>query len=257
MLTFRPAQGIDGSHLLLLRATTDTPNAATDWVTEELDADAGSPTATAQPPLDDDPHGRGAWLDLARGDDGLWLAAAYSTTEHNLRIYHQQLPTGWKHADVPASAIPGGSSDFGRFVSLQAQPDGRALAVCEEHGRGRLLLVRETDTGFTVRVLDTGDRTDGHHRVGADARLVRHVSGGLYVLHQDTRRADLLTAKLSNVDAPPVTSVLQADSAAGFSPSLCALGTKAWVASSGVLDVLPNGQVRRHVVLTGVIWLGE
>lgn len=257
VLTFQPAQGIHGSHLLLLRATTATPNATTDWVTEELDVDPGSPTTAAQAPLADDPQGRGAWLDLARGDDGLWLAAAYSTTEHNLRIYHQALPTGWQHADVPANAIPGGSTDFGRFVSLQAQTDGRAMAVCEDHTRGRLLLVRETDAGFAVRVLDGGDRADGHHRVGADSRLIRHASGGLFVLHQDTRRADLLTLKLSNLDAQPVNTVLQSEAAAGFSPSFCALGSKAWVASSGVLEVLPNGQVRRHVALSGVIWLGE
>ncbi len=255
VLAFRPALGKDGSQLLLLRATTPTPNAASDWVTEELDAGAAVTPTTA--PLADDPQGRGAWLDLARGDDGLWQAAAYSPGEHNLRIYHQILPSGWQHTDVPASAIPGGSADFGRFVSLQAQPDGRALVLCEDHARGRLLLVRETPGDFTVRVLDGGDRGDGHHRVGADARLVRHASGGLYVLHQDTRRADLLAARLSDVDAAPVATTLQADGAAGFSPSFCALGPKAWVASSCALNVQPDGTVRRAVALTGVIWQGE
>ncbi len=257
VLTFRPAQGIDGSHLLLLRATSATPVAAADWVVEDLDAGPAAATPTTAAPLADDPQGRGAWLDLARGEDGLWLAAAYSTTEHNLRIYHQALPSGWTHTDVPASAIPGGSTDFGRFVSLQAQGDGRALVVCEDHARGRLLLIRETATDFVVRILDGGDRADGHHRVGADARLIRHASGGLYVLHQDTRRADLLNVKLSNVDAPAQLVTLQTDAAAGFSPSFCALGSKAWVAASGVMNVLPNGHVKRHVELTGVIWQGE
>ena len=257
VLAFRTAHGAAGSQLLLFRATTATPGAASDWVVEELDNDAAAALPAAQPPLADDPQGRGAWLALARGDDGLWLAAAYSTTEHNLRIYHQKLPTGWQHADVPAAVIPNGSTDFGRFVSLRAQADGRALAVCEDHARGRLLLVRETDGGFAVRVLDGGDRSDGHHRVGADARLVRHASGGLYVLHQDTRRGDLLALKLSSLDAAPVASVLQTDAAAGFSPSLCALGSKAWVATSGVLSVQPNGRVQRRVALTGIVWQGE
>lgn len=257
VLALAPQQGKSLGRLRLFRATTAFPAAATDWQAEDLAVEAlpAAPTATA--PLDGDLPDRGAWLDLARGEDGLWTAAAYSPLAGDLRVYHQQAAGGWKTLAVPAAAVPGGSGDVGRFVSLQVQADGRALLACQDHARGRLLLVQETASGFVVRVLDAGDRPDGHHDVGADARLVRHSAGGLYVLHQDTRRGDLLATHLAAAGAQPTTTILQAEGAAGFSPALCAIGSKAWIASGCTLTVDAAGQVHRRMQFHGLIWQGD
>lgn len=255
VLAFVPTRGNEPSRLQLYRAQNSTPEKVLDWQVETLDSEPA--VNVPETPLAKQPQGRGAWLDLAQGDDGLWRAAAYSPRLGDVRLYKQQTAGGWQKLEVPRTAIPQLTNDFGRFVSLLVLPDGTMLAACEDHQWGRLLLLRETQTGVTARVIDTGDRADGHHRVGADVRLVRHPAGGLIALHQDTRRADLLATRLAYPEATPTQQTVQTLEAAGFSPTLVQLGTKAWAMTHTQLQVQPDGQVQAHVEILPLVWAGE
>lgn len=210
------------------------------------------------PALDDVAQGRGAWLDLAATAGGAIVAAAYSPKSRDLAIYRGAIGTAFSKSVVTGQAV--GSQDVGRFVSLLLDPGGKAWLACEDSDLGRLLLVRELGPGkgFAIDVLDDGNRPDGHHRVGADAALLRHPAGGVLAVAQDVRRADLVLVRVPVPGGAQVQrSVLVATDAAGFANSLVAVGSKAFVAASTTWQVQPDGTVRSRVVLSDVVWSGE
>jgi len=209
------------------------------------------------PHFDSVPAGRGAWLDVAISQGGEILLAAYSASQGDLALYRGPSTASMQRKILDRSLIPGGSSDFGRFAALVEGDAGRMWVACEDTQRGRLLLVRETETSSAVEVLDNGLRSDGRHRVGADVRLVRHNSGGLLIAYQDTRRAELVVARLSAPGATAERTVLSSGGAAGFSPSLVALGGKAWVVAAATLRIEPDGSLRDEVELDDLVWSGN
>ena len=207
--------------------------------------------------FDDVAPGRGSWLDLAVGGNGDLLLAAYSATSRDLAIYRGKSTGSMARKGIDRSAVPGGSSDFGRFAALLEGDAGRIWVACEDSQRGRLLLVRETDSGSTIDLLDDGVRSDGRHRVGADVRLVRHNSGALLAAYQDTRRGQLIVARLPAPGAAAERTVLSSGGAAGFSPSLVSLGGKAWVVAAATLRVEPDASLRDEVELHDLVWNGN
>ena len=208
------------------------------------------------PDLDRGSRGRGTSLDLLLLADGTLNAAAYSAASGDLMLY--RLGAGqWQKTPVPRSAIPGTPKDFGRFVRLVAGDAGKPWLACEDADRGRLLLIRPTDQGFSVDIADDGVRPDGSHRVGADVAAVRHPFGGVLLAHQDTRRSDLLLQRLPKPGLIGGRAVAESQDIAGFSPSMVQLGSKAWVLASTVLWLDQDGHLSSRVQLRDLVWNGD
>ena len=243
------------SQLRLYAAKSLTPQTASDWQVLQVASD--TVPAPLPSPFRDVPAGRGAWLDLAVGGDGAIALAAYSATAGDLVLYRGTLTQGLTGKLVNRQQIPSGSSDFGRFVSLALRQDGLAWMACEDTAGGRLLLVREVGADFQVDVLDDGRRDDGLHRVGADAALMVHSSGGAMVAYQDTRVGDLLWVRVSKAGATPERQTLATQALAGFSPTIVALGSKAWALASTTVQVTPKGEAKSAVRVQGLVWSGE
>lgn len=207
--------------------------------------------------VDDVARGRGAWLDLATTAGGAVVVAAYSPSAGDLAVYRGA--PGLPFAKTTVNGKTLGSDDIGRFVALVLTPEGRAWLACEDTRAGRLLLAREQDKGgFALDVLDDGNRSDGHHRIGADVALLRHPAGGVLAVAQDTRRADLVLLRVSVPGGKKVDrTVLVSDGAAGFSSSVVAVGSKAFAVASTTWQVQANGTATSQVVLSDVIWSGE
>jgi hypothetical protein len=257
VLSFTPAREDPSAppRLRLYAAKLPWPQSAADWQVVTVAADPVPPTAPS--PFRAVPAGRGSWLDLAVTDGGQVVVAAYSATLGDLALYRGTVAQGLGRKLVDRQIIPGGSIDFGRFVSLALQPDGLAWMACEDTAGGRLLLVRETAAGFQVEVLDDGRRDDGLHRVGADAALMVHSSGGAMVAYQDTRVGDLLWVRVSKVGAMPERQTLATQGLAGFSPTIVALGSKAWALASTTVQITPSGEAKSAVHVQGLVWSGE
>lgn len=209
--------------------------------------------AVPPPALDPELQGRGVSLDLRLLPTGQMLAAAYSSGAHNLAIYHSS-GASWLRTAVPPLA---GSSDAGRFVKIAEGGDGQVWLAGEDSQRGRLAWWRLQGTTWQSGVWDDGHRSDGHHRVGADVAVARHPFGSLLVAHQDTRRADLLIQRGIQAGKNGLSSPLVTFGAAGFSPSIAPVGSKAWVVASFAAVLEPSGTLRHQVDLREVIWGGE
>ncbi len=208
------------------------------------------------PPLDPGVQGRGAWLDVAVTTDQQILVAAYSPAAGNLRLYRGHAGGPWTQTTVSGQSL--GSKDFGRFVALIAGQDGRAIAACQDVDHGRLVLVQETASGIDLRVLDDGQRSDGRHRVGADCAILQINSGGLLVLHQDSRRADWCMVQVPEIGKPKQTAgILASKDAAGFASSALAIGSKALVVAATAWRVGADATVSSEVQLLDIIWSGE
>ncbi len=205
------------------------------------------------PALDPELQGRGVSLDLRTLAGGQMLAVAYSNSARNLAIY-QPSGSNWLRTSVPLLAD---SSDAGRFVKIADGGDGQWWLAAEDSQRGRLAWWRQQGTTWQSGVWDDGNRADGHHRVGADVAVARHPFGGLLVAHQDTRRADLLVQRGMQVGKAGLTAVLANKGAAGFSPSIAQVGSKAWVVASFAAVLEPSGGLRHQVELRELIWGGE
>lgn len=209
--------------------------------------------AVPPPALDPELQGRGVSLDLQLLPTGQLVAAAYSNSAHDLAMY-QSSGAKWLRTAVPQLS---GSSDAGRFVKIAAGGDGQVWLMAEDSQRGRLAWWRLQGSTWQNGILDEGHRADGHHRVGADVAVARHPFGTLLVAHQDTRRADLLVQRGIQAGKNGVTAPLVTFGAAGFSPSIAQVGSKAWVVAAFAAILEPSGTLRHQVDLREVIWGGE
>lgn len=209
--------------------------------------------ALAPPPLDAELLGRGASLDLRVLQNGQLVAAAYSSHSRDLAIY-RRVGALWQKA---IAAPPQGSQDAGRFVKLAEGLQGQLWAVAEDSQRGRLVLWREEAGVWKSEIVDSGDRSDGHHRVGADVAVARHALGNLLIAHQDTRRSDLLLRKGVLPGKPGALQTAAMAGAAGFAPSLVQIGSKAWVVAAITAVLEPSGALSHRVELRELIWAGE
>ncbi len=214
------------------------------------------PKAVGLAPLDGEPQGRGASLALRVLTSGQLALAAYSSSSHDLALY-RRTGDSWSKDLVTAAQVPASAGDVGRFVQIIEGDGGELWAVCQGGDGRTLLLVRQGTAGIHSEVLDDGVRKDGLHRVGADLAAVRHPSGGLLVAHQDTRRADLLLQHLPKLGQPAARDTLQATDMAGFSPSIVAIGTKAWVVAAARMKLSQDGKLQSEVELYDVVWNGE
>lgn len=124
----------------------------------------------------------------------------------------------WTAQTLEAAAVPGGSASFGAFVTL-AEAGGILYLACQDHARGRLLLIQWQAGVWSVEVADSGDRADGHHDVGADPALVVDAAGSIWLAYQDSRTADLLLWHRPT-GGSAVQAVLDSSGASGFSSSL-------------------------------------
>ncbi len=149
----------------------------------------------------------------------------------------------WTAQTLEAAAVPGGSASFGAFVTM-AEAGGSLYLACQDHARGRLLLVQWQAGVWSVEVADSGDRTDGHHDVGADPALVVDSAGAVWLAYQDSRTADLLLWHRT-AGGNPVQAVLDSSGASGFSSSL------------GPLTAGKDGQVRPAFVSTSAATLSS
>ena len=226
-------------------------------LTQICDGKACRDVRPAPAGFDSLPQGRGAWLGLAMAQSGDILLGAYSPTQGDLALYRGTSTASLEKRVVDRKSVPGGSSDFGRFAAVLEGDAGGMWVACEDSQRGQLLLVREQGDAISVDVLDDGVRTDGRHRVGADVRALRHVSGGLLLAYQDARRAQLVVARVAKIGAVPERSVLSSGGAAGFSPSLVALGSKAWAVAAATLHIASDGKRSDEVEIHDLVWNGN
>jgi hypothetical protein len=206
-------------------------------------------------PTDGLPQGRGAWLDLALAGDGSLLVAAYDAVAGDLHMARGKPEGPFTWTPVPTKVA--NSKDFGRFVRIIEAKPGEAWMACEDSEKGRLLLLRQQGAAWIADVIDDGKRQDGLHRVGADVAFAVAPTGAALFAYQDTRRGDLLAARVAKAGQAPVRSVLAAADTHGFSAGVVLSGSKAWIVGATRVQVDGDGALRTFPEIKDFVWGGE
>ncbi|MEY3015066.1 MAG: hypothetical protein RIT45_3801 [Pseudomonadota bacterium] len=249
LVRFVPAAA--GALARLTLATGPVPQPGNPGVWKEEVLLASTPPAATSAPFARLPAGRGAMLDLTTTPDGEVWVAAYDADAGDLAWVRRDA-AGVTVEMVPRAAIPGEPADFGRFPSIARASDGSPAIACLDHTEGRLLLLRRHADGWHGSVVDDGGREDGHHAVGAGARL-RASGAGWLVAAQDARLGQLVVHQTDDAGVSQAQITVGADGTAGFAIDLVPLASKALVAATSGMRLGADGAVRVTRALVDVV----
>jgi|GEM_PF-3293624 len=238
--------------IVLLKAANSAPATTKDWTSQDLLA-AELPARAPTPIGPAVRRGVGAHLALAVRD-GKASIAAYDSEKGHLVLARGAPGSTLSTRTLDGKLVNGGSSDLGRFPALLVGSDGKALITCQDAQKGRLVLLTEAANGtWSSKIVDSGVRKDGHHRVGADAKMVRAPDGGVVIAYQDTRSVSLYVVRVTAKGTVTAPFALSSTAASGFSAGLVSLGDKAVVVGSARLSFDGSGTAKMRYGLVAVV----